>query len=473
MESRRALHARIVEALERLYRERLGEQVEVLAYHSVSGEVWEKAVTYLREAGVKAFMRSANVDAMAYFTRGLEVVQVLEGASRDRHELGLLLALGPAIQTTKGLGAPEAERVFGRARDLSERLDEPAAAFQALWGQWMVAAGLGRIEAARRIGRELVGVAERTNDRALELEAYHAMWATSFWLGELSAVRQHTERGMRLYDPDRHRSLAFLYGGHDPGVCSRWFASWNFWLLGNAGRAREACQAAIALAEQLAHPPTIAIALAWACGLHHFERDAAATERYARRLIDLAKDQNLTAWEAAGTIFHGWAVSGAGAGQAGIGEIREGLVAAHGAGTLMPIAPLYKLVLADAYLSHGPADEGLRVIDETFAAMALTGERVWHSEFHRLKGELLLARSSSNHQVAETCFQQALEIARAQEARAWELRAATSLGQLLARHDRATDARKMLGEIYNWFSDGPVDTADLRDAKRVLDGLCT
>jgi transcriptional regulator with AAA-type ATPase domain/predicted ATPase len=472
-DSRRALHARVVEALEHLYRERLGEQLEVLAHHAVRAEVWEKAVTYLREAGLKAFMRSANVDAIAYFTRGLEVVQALDEASRDTHELAILLALGPAIQATKGLGAPEAERVFGRARELSERRDEPAAAFQALWGQWMVAAGLSRIEAAGRIGRELVSVAERTNDRALKLEAQHAMWATSFWLGELAAVRQHAERGMLLYDPDQHRSLAFLYGGHDPGVCSRWFAAWNFWLLGSPGRARDACNAAIALAERLAHPPTIAIALAWACGLYHFERDAAATEPYARRLIDLAKDQDLPAWGAAGTIFHGWAVAEAGAGGAAIREIREGLVAAHAAGTLMPIAPLYKLVLADACLKHGTADEGLRVVDDTLAGMALTGERVWHSEFHRLKGELLLARSPSNHEVAETCFRQALEIARAQDARAWELRAATSLGQLLAHHDRAAAARQMLAELYSRFTEPLVDTADLRDAKRLLDEICT
>jgi adenylate cyclase len=473
MESRRALHARIVEALEHLYPERLGEQIEVLAHHAVRGEVWEKAVMYLREAGVKAFMRSANVDAMAYFTRGLEVVQVLDGASRDRHELGLLLALGPAIQAAKGLGAPEAERVFARARELSERRDEPGAAFQALWGQWMVAAGLGRIDAARRIGRELVSVAERTNDRALELEAHHAMWATSFWLGELAAVRQHAERGMLLYDPDQHRSLAFLYGGHDPGVCARWFAAWNFWLLGNPGRARDACHAAIALAERLAHPPTIAIALAWACGLSHFERDAAATERYAGRLIHLAKDQNLPAWGAAGAIFHGWAVAEAGAGGGGLPEIREGLVAAHAAGTLMPIAPLYKLVLADACLKYGSAEEGLRVIDETLPGMGLTGERVWHSEFHRLKGELLLTRSYSNHEAVEICFRRALEIARAQDARTWELRAATSLGELLARHDRAYDARQILGDVYTWFTERLVDTADLRDAKRLLDEIRT
>jgi DNA-binding NtrC family response regulator/predicted ATPase len=473
VESRRAFHARIVEALEHLYRERLGEQMEVLAHHAVRGEVWEKAVTYLREAGVKAFMRSANVDALAYFTRGLEVVQFLDEASRDRHELALLLAFGPAIQATKGLGAPEAERVFGRARELSERCDEPAAAFQALWGQWMVAAGLSRIEAARRIGRELVNVAERASDRALELEAHHAMWATSFWLGELAAVRQHAEQGMLLYDPDQHRSLAFLYGGHDPGVCSRWFAAWNFWLLGHPGRARDACHAAIALAERLAHPPTIAIALAWACGLSHFERDAAATERYARRLIHLAKDENLPAWGAAGAIFHGWAIVEAGSSGAGIPEIREGLVAAHAAGTLMPIAPLYKLVLADACLKYGSADEGLRLIDETLAGMALTGERVWHGEFHRLKGELLLVRSSLNHEAAETCFRQALEIARAQDARAWELRAATSLGRLLARHDRGDHARRMLGELYSWFTEPLVDTADLRDAKRLIDEIDT
>jgi DNA-binding NtrC family response regulator/predicted ATPase len=466
-ESRHALHARIVEALEHLYPERLGEYIEVLAHHAVRGETWEKAVTYLREAGVKAFMRSANVDAVAYFTRGLEVVERLHEASRDRHELSLLLALGPAIQATKGLGAPEAERVFARARELSERRDDSAAAFQALWGQWMVSAGLSRIEPARQIGRDLLSVAGRANDRALELEAHHAMWATSFWLGELSAVRHHAEQGITLYDPDQHRSLAFLYGGHDPGVCCRWLTGWNSSLLGYSVQAHEACDAAIALAERVAHPPTIAIALAWVCGLHYFERNAPVTERYAQRLIDLSKEQNLPAWGAAATIFHGWALTDA-TKHAAIDEILDGLAAAQAAGTLMPIAPLYKLVLADAYLQRGAAEEGLRVIDETLAGMTVTGERVWHSEFHRLKGELLLVRSSSNHEAAETCFRQALEIARVQGARSWQMRAATSLGRLLVRQNRAHSARQIVSDLYNWFTEG-LETADLRDAKRLLD----
>ena len=470
VESRRALHARIVEALEGLYRERLGEQVELLAHHAVSGEIWDKAATYLREAGLKAFLRSANADAMAYFRRGLEVVKVLDAGSRDGQELGLLLALGPAIQAAKGLGASEAERVFARARELSERSDDPAAAFRALWGQWMVSAGLGRIEPARRIAGDLLTVAERANDRALELEAHHAMWATSFWLGEVTAVRQHVERGLALYDPDQHSSLAFQYGGHDPGVCCRWFTAWNSWLLGYSVHAHAACDAAIALAERVAHPPTIAIALAWSCGLHYFEQDASATKRYALRLIALSKEQDLPAWEAAGRIFHGWALTRARTGSAAIEEICDGLAAAQAAGTLMPIAPLYKLVLADAYLNDGASDEGLLVIDETLAGMAVTGERVWHSEFHRLKGELLLARSPSNHEAAESCFRHALEIARAQQARSWELRAVTSLSRLLARHNRADSARRMVSELYSSFTEG-FDTADLRRAKELLDTL--
>jgi hypothetical protein len=179
---------------------------------------------------------------------------------------------GPAIHALKGLGAPEAERVFVRARALSERTGETVPAFQALWGQWMVSAGLRRIAPARLIGTELLALAERADDRSLLLQAHHAMWATSFWLGEFGAAEQHIASGMRLYDRDQHRSLAFLYGGHDAGVCCRQFST--------EGRA------AIVLAEQLAHPPSLAQAFTWSCALSYFERDAPAAGRMARRLID-------------------------------------------------------------------------------------------------------------------------------------------------------------------------------------------
>jgi class 3 adenylate cyclase len=223
---RRGLHARIVTAIEQLYGERLGEQMELLAHHAVKGEAWEKAVVYVREAGTKAFTRSAYTDAVSYFTRGLEIAATLPGsAQRERHEMALLLALGPTIQAIKGLGTPEAERMFSRARELSERIGDTSATFQALWGQWMAAAGQGRMTPASRIGGELLTLADRTNDRVFLLQANHAMWATSFWLGELSAAEHHIERGITLYDREQHRSLAFLYGGHDAGTCCRSFSS--------------------------------------------------------------------------------------------------------------------------------------------------------------------------------------------------------------------------------------------------------
>jgi predicted ATPase len=465
---RRALHTRIVAAIEQLYADRLGEQVELLAHHAVGGEVWEKAVVYLREAGTKAFTRSANADAVAYFTRGLDIVATLsEGADRERHELALLLALGPAIQAMKGLGAPEAERVFARARELSERLDEPAAAFQALWGHWMVSTGLGRVEPGRRIGSELLRLAERTNDRALELEAHHAMWATSFWLGELTAVQKHAERGMTLYDPEQHRSLAFLYGGHDPGVCCRWFAAWNFWLFGYSVRAHGACDDAITLAERIAHPPTIAIALAGACALWYFERNARETAHVARRLIDLAAERDLPSWRVAGTIFDGWTIAEAGEGPAGVAQIREGLLAARTTGTLLPLEPLYMLVLTDTHRKVGQAEEGLRATDEALAMMATMGVRIWLSEFYRLKGELLLMRAPSDHASAEDSFREALAVAHKQGAQAWELRAAISLGRLLGRCGRRDEARETLGGVYGRFTEG-FDTANLSDARALL-----
>ncbi len=465
---RRALHARIVAAIEQLYGDRLSEQIELLAHHAVRGEAWEKAVVYLREAGTKAFRRSANADAMSYLTRGLDIVATLpEGLDRERHELALLLELGPTLQALKGLGAPEAERVFSRARELSERLGETGAAFQALWGQWMASAGQGRIAPARRIGVELLTLAERTNDRVLLLEAHHAMWATAFWLAELSAAEHHVEQGIHLYDREQHRSLAFLYGGHDPGVCCRFFLAWTQWLFGRPVQAAATSELSIELGEQIAHPPTIAIALTWACALRYFERNARETGHVARRLIHLATERDLPAWRAAGTIFDGWTRVEAGEGPAGIELIREGLRVGKTTGTLMPLEPLYMLVLADACWKLGQVEEGLRATDETLTMMAAMGERIWLSELHRLKGEFLLMRAPSDYAAAEEAFREALTVARQQGAQAWELRAATSLGRLLGRRGQRDEARETLGDVYHRFTEG-FDAANLTDARALL-----
>jgi len=293
------------------------------------------------------------------------------------------------------------------------------------------------------------------------------MWATSFWLGELPAAEHHIQQGISLYDREQHRSLAFLYGGHDAGTCCRCFSAWTHWLFGRPLQAVAASEAAIALAEQIAHPPTIAIGLTWACTLLYFERNARATGHLARRLIDLAAERDLPPWRVAGTIFDGWTRAESGDGPAGIAQIREGLLAAKTTGTLMPLEPLYMLVLTDACWRLGQAEEGLRAIDEALAMMAAMGEQIWLSELHRLKGELLLMRAPSDHASAEGAFREALAIAHQQGAQAWELRAAASLGRVLGRRGRRDEARQILGDVYGRFTEG-LDTANLTEARALL-----
>src|SRR5262249_18427917 len=186
----------------------------------------------------------------------------------------------------------------------------------------------------------------RANDRALRLEAHHAMWATSVWLAELSAAEHHIERGISLYDPEKDRPLAFLYGGHDPLVCCRHFSVWTRWLSGCPVQAAAASRGVIAFAEQLAHPPSLAQALAWTSGLFFFERNGPAAGQEARRLTDLATEWEMPAWRAVGAIIEGWSRADAGDRSVGIPQIRDGLIAARATGTLMPLEPFYLMVFA-------------------------------------------------------------------------------------------------------------------------------
>jgi predicted ATPase len=301
----------------------------------------------------------------------------------------------------------------------------------------------------------------------LRLEAHHAMWATSFWLAELSAAEFHSEEGIRLYDSEQDRSLGVLYGGHDPGACGHSFSALTHWLFGRPLVALAASDESLVLAEEIAHSQTMAIALAWACALQYFERKAWETRQVARRLVALATERDLPAWRVAGTIFDGWTRVEAGEGSSGIAQIREGLLAAKTTSTLLPLEPLYNVVLAEACCKLGNAEEGIFAVNEALAMMAAMGAQIWLSELHRVKGELLLIRAPSDHAAAEGSFRKALAIARQQGSQAWELRAATSLCRLLKEHGRSDEARQTLGDVYGRFTEG-LDTVNLTDARVLL-----
>ena len=249
---RRAHHGRIVAAIEKLYSDRISEQIELLAHHAFRGELWGKAVDYLHQAGKKAAGRSATREAIAYFEQALEALKHLpEDHSAIEKAINIRVDLGPALVSTKGFPATEVEENYTRARVLCEQFGETPQLFPVLWGLARMHDTRGELRIGRGLGEQLLTLAQRVQDPALLLEAHHELWANLSSLGELTAARTHTEQGFMLYDPQQHKHHAFLYGGHDPGVCSGYHGAEVLWLLGFPDRALRRSLDALARAREL------------------------------------------------------------------------------------------------------------------------------------------------------------------------------------------------------------------------------
>jgi predicted ATPase len=225
----------------------------------------------------------------------------------------------------------------------------------------------------------------------------------------------------------------------------------------------------VTLAQQVAHPFSLVFALVLAAMFHAFRRDVRAVQERAEAAISLAKEQGFPLWMAQGSILRGWALAHQGQAQAGIEQIHQGLIAHRATGAEIS-RPYVLALLAEAHSFIGQSESGLMVLTEALALVDTTGECVWEPELYRLKGELLLQLSSDNQAETETCFAQAIAIAQNQSAKSWELRAATSLARLWQQQGKHDEARQVLGDVYNWFTEG-FDTADLKDAKALLDEL--
>ena len=468
-ERQRALHARIASAMETLYADRLADQVERLAHHATRGGLAEKAVVYLGQAGAKAFANSAHADARSYFTQALALLATLTpSAARDHEELALRLGLGPTLNATRGHATPEVEENYARAQQLADAVGTGIQQFQARWGLWLVASHRASAGAALELGRQLLARAERLDDPALLLEGHHALWPVLVWQGNAAAARHHLDHGMALYDKAQHRSHAFVYGGHDPGVCGLKCASWASWLLGYPTRGLEESVASLRLANELAHPTSMIVALVWACIFRDLRREPEAVRDHARTLMTLGAEYEASQWLATGTIIEASVLAELGEGGEAIARIRRGL-ADYGSTGAQLFVPYFLSLLARAYLKTGRADEGLYAISEALERVQTTGERVWEAELIRLEGELRLAASPNDITAAADCFRRAIEIARRQHARSWELRAASSLARLFGANGGGRDeGRGALVSVHGWFTEG-FDTPDLRAAKSLLE----
>jgi len=468
---RRTLHARIVEAIEKLYSDRLTEQVERLAHHAFRGELWEKAVEYLRQAGKKAAARSATHEAIAYFEQALDVIKHLpEGKQTIEKTIDIRVDLGPALIATRGFPAIEVGENYTRARELCEQFGETPQLFPVLWGLARMHDTRGELRAGRELGEQLLNLAQRGQEPALLLEAHHEIWANLFMLGELTSARMHLEQGFALYDPQKHKHHAFLYGGHDPGVCCGWHSAEVLWLLGYPDQALRRSQDSLALARELSHPSTMVYALFFAAWFHQYRRHQQTVQALVEEGVTLATEQGFSRWLAQASFLQGWLLVEQGHKEVGIAQMLKVLAAERERATSGRWNALCAALLAEAYRKAGQTSEGLNVVTDALAAAQRTECCYYEAELHRIKGELVLTQTVANEEQVEGCFQKALEVARSQSAKSLELRAAMSLSRFWQRQGKKEEARELLAGIYGWFTEG-FDTADLKEAKVLLEEL--
>jgi predicted ATPase len=314
----------------------------------------------------------------------------------------------------------------------------------------------------------LLRLAHHADDPTPAVVASHALGWTWCCLGALPAARRHLEEGIARYTPDQHRVPVFRIG-QDPGVACRAYAAWTLWLLGYPQQALARLHEALALAHELAHPYSLAWAQCVAAFVSQFRRDVPAVHEHAEAAVVLATEQGfplLTAW---GTSVCGWARAMQGQGEEGMAQIRQG-IAAHRATGAAVLVPYFCTMLAGVAAHVGHTEAGLQALAEAHTLVKQHEERWWEAEVCRLQGVLLLRQTGTPQAEAEAWLQCALDVARRQEAKSLELRAATSLSRLWQRQGKRDEARALLAPIYGWFTEG-FDTADLQEAKAILEEL--
>jgi TOMM system kinase/cyclase fusion protein len=475
--TRQQYHQHIAQVVEGHFPELCATEPELLAHHYTAAGLSAQAIPYWQRAGQRALERSANLEAVAHLTQGLELLATLpDTPQRAQQELAMQTTLGPALVATKGFAAPEVLHAYARARELCQQVGETPQRFQVLRGLWYFYLIRSELRTARELGEHLLTLAQQVGDPVLRVEAHYALGLTLNYLGEFAAAQHHLEQGIALYDPQQHQTHAFRYG-QDPGVACRAYGAVTLWWLGYPEQALRRSHEAVTLARELAHPVSLGFALFLTSWVPQFRREGQRTQERAEAAIALATEHGLPVFGAGGTIFRGWALTqrdaepgaGQGSGEEGIVQLQQGMAAWRATGA-EALRPYYLALLAEATGKGGQVEAGLHLLAEALAVANDTGECRWDAELHRLKGELLLARPGEHHAEAESCFCQALDIARQQQAKSLELRAAMSLSRLWQQQGKRQEAYDLLAPIYGWFTEG-FDTADLREAKALLDQL--
>ena len=467
---RQQLHGRIADVLERDFPEIAETRPELLAHHLIEAGLTERAIDYLRKAGQRTIDRSANPEAIGHLTQALKLLNPLPGRPAHRQQaLGLEVMLSQAMIAVHGYAARETADTLLRARDLIDDTTDPAQKLAILYGVWACHYVGGEVAQQTDAAAEFLKEAESHQDAMSLGVAHRIVGTTHFTKGEFAAALPHLQYARSLYDP--RRPLLFRYG-QDPGAAALCYLGWTLWHQGYIDQASQIAAEAIKRADELSHHPhTLVFTICHARGMMDiFQRRSADMISYAHKVIALCEEHGFSHWLACGRILEGWATVDHAETDLGIDMLGSGVAAWRGAGAGLWL-PLFLMLLAEAFSLAGRNETALTIIDQAIAIAEQTGERWCLAEILRIKAGLVFATGQASEQI-ETLLTSSLHVARSQGARCWELRAACDLASLWQREDRIKDALLLLQPVYAQFTEG-FGSADLQNAKRILDGLET
>jgi predicted ATPase len=470
---RRALHARIAEILESQFADIAERQPELLARHCTEAGLIEKAVGLWGKAGQRSLERSALLEATEQLTRALAQIATLPSSPELRREqIKLQVALITPLMHVKGYAAPETKAAAERARVLIEQSEalgeppeDPLLLLSVLYSFWCASFVAFNGDALRELAGQFLALAEKQKAKE-PLMIGHRIMGSLLHTGDFVEGRAHLDRAIALYDPAEHRPLATRFG-QDVGVATFSYRSWALWMLGYPQAALADASRAVRDARELGQAATLMYALVHASLTHIHCGDYTTANREANELVALADEKGALFWKALGMTVQGCVLALTGRAADAIQMITSGITALRSTGSTLWM-PSHLSYLGTAHAALGQFQDAWWCIGEAITAAEITKERWQEADIHRVAGEIELLSAEPNAVKAEECFQRALAVARAQQAKSWELRAAMSMARLWRDQGKRQESRNHLAAIHGWFTEG-FDTLDLKQAKTLLD----
>lgn len=465
------LHERVGRALEIFYTEQMQALETIapqLARHFQRAGIFEKAISYLHQAGDRALKMSAYKEAIDYLSEALELLASLPASSNHaQNELAIRLTLAMPLQSVKGYAAPEVGLLYTRMQELCNQVGETSLLFPVLWLAHSYYTVRAELQMAIEVAQHLLSLAEHASDPVLVAMAHWALGWVHRCRGEFEPARTHLEQVIDWYDPQRHHFLAFIYA-QDPGVVCRSQLSVVLWMLGYPDQALKCSLEALDLAQEVSHPFSIAFAQLVCTSIYSFRLNAAMTRQMAENLIELSTEHGFSHWLALGTWFRGFALIQQGQVDQGIPQALQGIADYQATGATLDCS-LYLAGLIEGYKKAERIKTALSALAEDLAFIKKTGERYGEALLHGLKGELLQMQGVDEAEV-EKCIWQGIEVARQQHAKSLELRVTITLCRYWQKLGKLKEARQLLTGIYDWFTEG-FDSGDLKQARALLEEL--